>query len=255
MDVVTARPRHVAARGPPTLIATTFTSIAGLAARVRYSTGCTRTTSQDKSDDSTLAQHDVRNGTRAWDVFEILVAERAYVDPVQQMLSGAEQDGRDGELHLVDQAGAQVLSNRGNAATQSNVETVRGVSCPLERRVNTIGYEMENRPASHLERRTGVMRQDEDRCVVGRLVTPPAFPVVIRPRSTDGPEHVSAEDPRADARESARGDIVVDACFARFRPMHLLEGARMKEPVDQFRTIDAERVLEILIRARTVTVE
>jgi len=255
MDVVTARPRHVAGRGPPTLIATTFTSIAGLAARVRYSTGCTSTTSRDKSDDSMLAQHDVRNGTRAWDVFEILVAEASDIDPVQQMLSGAEQDRRDGQLHLVDQAGAQVLSNRGNAATQSNVEAARGFPCPLERRVNAISYEMENCPASHLDRGTRVMRQDEDRCVVGRLVAPPAFPGVIRPASADGPEHVSAEDPRADARESTGGDIVVDAFFARFRAVHLLEGARMKEPVDQFGTIDAERVLEILIRARTVTVE
>jgi hypothetical protein len=37
--------------------------------------------------------------------------------------------------------------------------------------------------------------------------------------------------------------------------VHLLPGARVKEPVKQFRTANAERILQILARPGAVTVE
>src|SRR5204863_9798158 len=93
--------------------------------------------------------------------------------------------------------------------------------------------------ALHLERRTRVMRQDENRRVVRRLIAPPALPVLIRPRSTHGPEHVASHDPRADVLEALRRKIVVDAGLAIRVAMHLVPRARFEKPVEQFRPRDS----------------
>jgi len=45
----------------------------------------------------------------------------------------------------------------------------------------------------HLDGWTCMMRQDEDRNVIRGIVSPPAFPVHVRPRPTKGAEHVPPE--------------------------------------------------------------
>src|SRR5213082_2002469 len=62
-----------------------------------------------------LAQEDVGRAF-ARDVFRAFIAQGAHVDVVQEMLAGTEQDGPDGEMKLVDQGGAQILADSGDAA-------------------------------------------------------------------------------------------------------------------------------------------
>src|SRR5947208_14820225 len=69
---------------------------------------------------------------------------------------------------------------------------------------------MERRIAIHLDGRTRVMSQDENGHVVRRVVTPPALPVQIGPRTANRSEHVPPQNPRSDVPESPRGKIVVD---------------------------------------------
>jgi len=52
-----------------------------------------------------------------------------------------------------------------------------------------------------------------------------------------------------------RRNLVVDARFASFIALHPLPGARVEEPVKQFRTANSERILKILARPGTVTVD
>ena len=197
----------------------------------------------------------MRGGTSARDVLYALVAQRTGIDTVEQMFARTEQDGRDGQVQLVDEGSAQILPNCGYASTQPDVATGRSIPRLLQRSVNTVGDEPKHRAAFHREGRPRVMRQHEDGRVIRRLVTPPALPAVIRPRASDGPEHVSTENPSADSGKTLRRDIVIGARLAIFIPMHPLPGPGVKEPVEQFRTADSQRVFQILARSSTVPVD
>src|SRR5262245_28332712 len=120
--------------------------------------------------------------------------------------------------------------------------------------MNAAGHEPEFRSALHRERRTRVMRQNEDGRVIRRLLSPPPLPAVVRPGTSNRTEHVSSEDPGADAGEAPRRHLVVGARFAPLAPVHPLPGLRAKEPVEQLLAADAQRMLEILVRARAESV-
>ena len=55
---------------------------------------------------------------------------------MQQVLAGAQQDRPHDEMQLVDQAGAQVLANGGDAPAEADVTTARGCPRLLQRGVN-----------------------------------------------------------------------------------------------------------------------
>src|SRR5690348_3517168 len=100
-----------------------------------------------------------------------------------------------------------------------------------------------------------MMREDEGGDVVGRLVAPPTFPLVIGPWPADRPEHVAPEDPRADVLESRFCDLVVHARVAAGLPVHFTPDARVEEPLHQLRAADAKRMVEALVRAGAVPVD
>ncbi len=100
-----------------------------------------------------------RDGPRAF------IAQSTQIDAVQEMLPGAEQDGSDGEMQLVDQAGPQILPNRGHAATEADIAAAGCRGRLLQGSVNAFG--------------------DEAKLRLRRLLAPPALSAVIRPRASD----------------------------------------------------------------------
>jgi hypothetical protein len=66
------------------------------------------------------------------------------------------------------------------------------------------------------------MAEYEDRHVKWWIIAPPAFPIIIGPLSTDRPEHVAADDPRADVGKSTRREVIVDARGSLFVSLHFL---------------------------------
>jgi hypothetical protein len=54
-----------------------------------------------------LAQKDVAR-TFSLDVLSAFIAQRTHIDILQEMLSGPESDRSNGEMHLVDQRGADI---------------------------------------------------------------------------------------------------------------------------------------------------
>src|SRR5512144_1363219 len=140
----------------------------------------------------------MRRVTSASDVVHTLVSQPTHIDTVQEMFPSTEQDRRDGEVQLINECSAEILANCGYAPTQPDVAAACRIPRSLERSVNTVGDEPKLRATLHFEQRPGVMSQHEDRRVVRRLVTPPAFPGLIRPRAPDRAEHVTAENPGAD---------------------------------------------------------
>lgn len=85
--------------------------------------------------------HVMRGGRRRY-VLDAAIAELQQVDAREQVLAAAEQDRRDSEVQLVDEAGAQVLADRRRPATQAHVFPIGSVDRPLERLVDAAGNEM-----------------------------------------------------------------------------------------------------------------
>ena len=134
--------------------------------------------------------------------------------------------GHDRQVQLVDQAGAQVLLDGGDAATEPDVLAAGGRACLLERRLDAVGDEVERRAALHRQR---VAR------VVGERRTPGGGRAGRRPTSpssspsphvaADRPEHVAAHDRGADAGVAGLGE---DRCR---RPPRRRPAPSMRAPV------------------------
>jgi hypothetical protein len=99
------------------------------------------------------------------------------------------------------------------------------------------------------------MSQDEYRSVIGGLIAPPAFPTLVRPRASDGTEHVPTKNPGAESGKAQLGNFIIDAGFAILLSVHLRPDACAKKPVHQLHATDTERILKILIGPCTVTVQ
>src|SRR4030095_11859739 len=86
------------------------------------------------------------------------------------------------------------------------------------------------------------------------IVAPPTLPTFIRPRAPDRTEHISAEYPRTKIDKALCRHLVIDAGFTIRFSVHLAPDARVKERVHQLKTMNANRVLQILVWSSPVTV-
>src|SRR5215831_11306337 len=164
------------------------------------------------------------------------------------MLAAAEQHGPHREAQLIDETGLKILADRRHAPAHAHVAPARGGACLLERGMDTVGDEEKLGAACHLECRPRMMGEHEHRCVIGRLLAPPALPTLIRPRPAHRTEHVASEDPGTDALEALRGERIVDSALAALLAVHPPPCARREEPLHELGPPDAKRILQILPR-------
>src|SRR4051812_7399462 len=157
-------------------------------------------------------------------------------------------------MQLVDQTGAQILSNGCYAAAKADIQSARCSGRLLERCLNASGNKAKLGASGHSERRAWIMRQHEDRRVIGRLIAPPAFPALVRPRATNWAEHVAPQDPGANLGEALLRHCVVNSCLAIAITVQSLKCSCGEKPLHQFGSPDAERILEILVRSGTVAI-
>jgi len=212
----------------------------------------------------------------ALDDTDRLETELVEIDSLEEMLAFAEENRRDGEVHLVDVAGEEKLADGRNTTADANVFFAGSFGRLLEGRVNTRGDEVKRGAAFHLERRARVMREDENGHMVGRTWTPPAFPELAgfgigSPGTANGAKHVAAEDPCANVVERSFGEIIVDAGGAGGAAggsvrgfggvgvsgprVNSVEKLGLEEPFMEFKSAAAERILEVLVRTRAEAVE
>src|SRR5215472_11096836 len=194
-----------------------------------------------------LRKHDV-GGVRGRDVLGAPVAELRQIEAGQKRFARAEQRRRNRQVHLVDQARAQILPDGVDAAAEPDVATAGSLAGARKRGMDAIGDEMEGGSSIHGDRCTRMMGQHEGRHVIRRVVAPPSLPAVVRPRPTDRPEHVAPHDPGADVLEAARRELVVDAGRAAVLAEHLPERAGAEHPFMQRHAADAEGILQVLVR-------
>ena len=163
--------------------------------------------------------------------------EAGIGDAIEEPLTGAEQDGDEVKGELVDYACRKRLAHRRRAASDVDSAITCGLRGPREGGVEAVADEIERRPARELDRLVLVVREDEDRSVVGRLVTPPAAPVAL-PRTPNRPEHVASHHVRAawaQQQVACAGVGVVDGL--------------VQVPVVELQAANAERVVAALIGA------
>lgn len=170
---------------------------------------------------------------RCGHVFDTSVAKRQHVDICKEILPGAEQDRRDGNMHLVYQSRAQILPDRGYATAQPDIQPVCRDGGAPQCAEDAVGDEVKSSAAFHGDGLAGMVSQHKDLRVIRRIIAPPASPFGVRPRAAYRPEHVAAHDPCAYVAESARGKVVVDARCAAGIPEHLLESSGREGPLMQ----------------------
>src|SRR6185503_12059646 len=101
-----------------------------------------------------------------------------------------------------------------------------------------------------------VMRHDEDRNMVGRILSPPAVPLHVGPRPANRPEHVPSENPGTNILEAARSEVVIDSrCSTGGAEQGLLERSSRKRPLMQGFSPNAQRIANVLVRTRPVSVK
>src|SRR5207244_11857834 len=148
-----------------------------------------------------------------------------------------------------------ILPDSEYAAAEADVAAVRRGARLLQGGVNAFGDKAKLRPSRHPERRPRVMRQHEDGRVIRRLVAPPAFPALVRPRAPDRTEHVAPQNPGTDSGKALLSNSVVDSRLSIVMAVHLPPYACMEKPLHQLGAPDAERILELLVRPGTVAVD
>src|SRR5437879_6141396 len=139
-----------------------------------------------------------------------IICESTHDTPLKQLLSPAQQDRRDSDVQLIDEARTKILLDSVRSAANAHIHSVGCVARPVKRLVNTARDEVECRSAFHLDGRARVMSQDESWNVIGWVVPPPAFPVHVGPGTANRSEHVSSENPGADILEAPRSEGVID---------------------------------------------
>src|SRR3989442_11358857 len=199
-------------------------------------------------------EYDVRRARRRH-MLGARIAQRRQVDPRKERLTTAEQDWCDRDVHLIDEPRLEILAHRGRPAADLDIAFARGLPGAAQRFLNSAGDEMKDGPAFHRDRLARVVRQHKHRRMIGRILPPPAAPLVVGPRPAHGAEHVSAHDIRTDAFPEALGKIVVGTRRPARFSVYLAKRARADVPGVQLLTTHAESVLQALAGAGAVPVE
>src|SRR5580704_13949986 len=158
-------------------------------------------------------------------------------------------------MQFVDQPGAKILTHRLDTTADLHVAALGDEPRFLQRRLDTVGHEDEGGAAVHLDRFARMMRQHEGRRVIGWIVAPPALPAHVRPWTADGPEHIAAEDERAEPVHRTTCVGLIDAVRAAILTGHCPEHARAEDPLMQFPPALAKRIFKTLLKPGSETVE
>src|SRR5579872_2100766 len=164
---------------------------------------------------------------------------------VPQADTSAEQDRDDHEVHVVDEPGSKEVADHGGTTTDAYVLAVGCVTSGLERVARRSVDEVERRTSLHLDRRAGVVREDEGRGVERRVRTPPALPLRLLVPS-GRPGLPSTPDLGAVPWAVSLGEGVVDAATTAGLADHLAPKSGGEHPLVQPLARVAKGFLEAL---------
>src|SRR4051794_23779813 len=97
------------------------------------------------------------------------------LNTIEQSLARAQQNGHNVQLHLVHQAGIEILLGDVGSARQSDVFSLRGAPGQIVGLLDAFSDEGEHRAALQLERRAGMSRHHEYWMMEWRARSPPSL--------------------------------------------------------------------------------
>jgi hypothetical protein len=127
------------------------------------------------------------------------------------MLADAEQDWRNGQVHLVDKSCAQVLPDRTNSASEPDVLALRRADRAFKGGVDSIAHEVKSCTAFHSDRSARVVGKHKHGGMIGWIASPLAFPAIVGPGPSDRTEHISSQNPGAEAATHKSFEKAVDS--------------------------------------------
>lgn len=203
----------------------------------------------------TLFRKDDVRGSLGGNMFDCPISQSAQIQAAEKRFPSAKCDGRNGEVNFIHVAGLNVLPDR--LDTAANLDVLRACRFPrlVQRLLDAAGDKMKCRSAQHLDGRPWKMGEDERWRVIRRIVSPPAFPLIVGPIPTNRSEHVPTENEGAEACHGALRKLVIEACIAAFFSEHLTKGPRGKKPLKDLLAVDAERMIQTLSGSRGEAIE
>src|ERR1700730_898732 len=169
---------------------------------------------------------------------------------VEEASTVAEQHRDDVELKFVEQSRCQVLLSDVGAAPKHDVFAAGRLPCLFERGLDSVGDEVKSGPSFHLYGIARVMGEDEHGVVVGRVVAPPASPLLVAPGTTvDRAEHVPAHHGGPDVLARFLDYPCALIHLAALLALGLAPGGQRNYPFVEPLAALAERVLLALVRA------
>src|SRR6478752_7717948 len=114
-------------------------------------------------------------------------------------------------MQFIDESRAKILLNGRDTTADSYIPLPGGGLRTLQRRVDSVGHEVEGRPTFHLKRLARMVRQHERRYMIGRLFAPPSFPGIVWPRTAHRAKHIASQNPCANILHSSPRPLVIHA--------------------------------------------
>src|ERR1039458_6937977 len=102
---------------------------------------------------------------------------------------------------------------------------------------------MEGCSPLHLYRSMRLVSEHEDRVMIGGVLSPPAGPLALVPRSTYRAEHVPTHDRGTHTRSPLREEVVVESLPSAFSADHLAAAAGGEHPFVQLTAPNPERIV------------
>jgi hypothetical protein len=152
-------------------------------------------------------------------------------------------------MQLVDPSGQEIFAHCRYTAADLHVAAGGGRHGPLQRDIDTFGYEDKGGVTFHLYRIATMVCQHKGRRVIGRIASPPAFPVLVQPGAADRTKHVAAEDESAEPIHRTVGIGLIDPVGTAVLTNHGPEHARAEHPFVPLSPARAERIFMALLRA------
>ena len=192
----------------------------------------------------------------ARNMFRALIPKRRRIDPTKKILPCSKQHRRYRQVHLINQPRLQVLPNRRNASTESDIQPTGRLCRPSQRSLNPIGNKMEDSAAFHRDGLARILRQNEHRNMIRRTIAPPSLPALVQPRPTHRPKHIPSKNPRTQAGKPARRKSIIYARSAvALSSMHPLKSPRRKNPLMHRHPAHTHGISQVLIRPRTISID
>lgn len=91
-----------------------------------------------------------------------------------------------------------------------------------------------------------MVRENEDRRMVWRSVSPPPLPRIAFPWASNWSKHIAAQYPGPDILKGLCRNLVVHPLISSALAVHLLEYFGTLEPFVEFEAADTKRVVQIL---------